>query len=414
MVGEDTSAVEKVSAEGRGLEEVIASSGISPRLWRLYAYFWLVCLVFPVLKIAHTPQTPIRLLVALSGLVIFAAVYFWVMWPDPLSGHRSNRFRPESPWVILTGITLLVLFLSLAYGSAFTWLFLGVSAISGVLLPARRAFWTVSGLTLLTLGVSVIVNGGILSTDWLRVIPLVLLVRGLGLDITGLTRLAEALQELNLARQELARRAVVEERLRMARDLHDLLGHTLSLITLKSELAGRLVENDSSQAVQEIHEVERVARQALREVRQAVTGYRQQSLAEELEGTRQILKAAGITLRIEGANEVLPPSVDAALAWTIREGVTNIIRHSRARQCIIRIADQGDGIGVEVLNDGYPDADIPLHEAGSGLSGLAERLAAQGGSLEAGPTMVENKPGFRLRVEIPYQKGMPQEEAQRQ
>jgi Flp pilus assembly protein TadB len=73
-----------------GLREIIASSGISPRLWRLYAYFWLVCLVFPVLEIAHTPQTPIRLLVALFGLVIFAAVYFWVMWPYPLSGHRSN------------------------------------------------------------------------------------------------------------------------------------------------------------------------------------------------------------------------------------------------------------------------------------------------------------------------------------
>jgi two-component system sensor histidine kinase DesK len=305
-----------------------------------------------------------------------------------------------------------VLFLSLAYGSAFTWLFLGVSAISGVILPARRAFWTVSGLTLLTLAVSIMTSGGIPGTDWLQVLPLVLLVRGLGLDITGLQRLGQALQELNAARQELTRQAVMEERLRMARDLHDLLGRSLSLITLKSELAGRLVDNNPSQAIQEIHEVERVARQALREVRQAVAGYRQQSLAEELDGACQILEAGGITCRIEYAAESMPTEIDTALAWAVREGVTNVIRHSRATQCRIRIAHSGTNIRAEVINNGYRGPGNAANGGGSGLHGLTERLAALGGKIDAGPISFENQPGFHLVVEIPLQGEMKLQEVQ--
>jgi two-component system sensor histidine kinase DesK len=396
-----------------GLQKIVASTGISPRLWRLYAYFWLVCLLFPILSLRRAPLTTMRLLGGLAGLAIFAAAYFWVMWPYPLGDHKRTWAGWRTPALLLTGMTLLTLYLSMSYGSAFYWLFLGVSAIAGVILPARGAFWIVMGLTLLTLGVSVIISGGILATDWLQVVPLVLLVRALGVDMTGLIRLADTLRELNEARQALARQAVTKERLRMARDLHDLLGHSLSLITLKSELAGRLVETNPAQAKQEIDEVERVARQALREVRQAVSGYRQQSLAGELEGARQILEAAGIECQIDAADEILPPNVEAVLAWTVREGVTNVIRHSRARHCNIRINIQGGSILTEIWNDGYVEADIPMHGAGSGLSGIAERLTAQGGSLEAGPIAVENNPGFHLKVEMPFQRLMTQEEVQR-
>ncbi len=395
-----------------GLQGIIASSGISSRLWRLYAIFWLICLLFPVLYLAHTPLATMPLLIAVAGLALFAAVYLWVMWPYPLGDQVRTRPGFRSNALLTISISLLALLLSVGYGSAFAWLFLGASAISGVILPARRAFWVVSGLTLLTLGVCVIVSGGILATDWLQVIPLVLLVRGLGLDMTGLIRLADALQELNQARQALAHQAVTRERLRMARDLHDLLGHSLSLITLKSELAGRLVERDPAQAKQEIVEVERVARQALREVRQAVSGYRQQSLADELQGARQILEAAGIDCRVEAPGDALPAEVDTVLAWTVREGVTNVIRHSHARHCNIRISKQGGSVRAEVLNDGYAEEAIAMHGSGSGLSGLAERLAVQGGRIEAGPSAFENRPGFRLGVEIPFKGGQTQDEAQ--
>ena len=384
-----------------GLQTIITSSGISLRLWRLYAYFWLVFLFFPIYYLAISPLALPSILFASCGLVVFVTIYLWVMWPYPLIESGNNRSELISPWLLLTGLTLLVLALILVYGSAYAWLFLGISAIAGVRLPAKRAFWAVMGLTLLTLAGSILASGGIFGADWLQVIPLVLLVRGLGLDMTGMKRLGEALQELNLARHELARQAIVEERLRMARDLHDLLGHSLSLIALKSELAGSLIAENSAQAAREIRDVETVARQALREVRQAVSGYRQISLAGELNGARQILEAAGISCRIDFDSETLPADIDAALAWTVREAVTNVIRHSSATQCLIHLTRQDDIVHAEVINDGYHQSHQEPIKNGSGLSGLAERLASQEGSLEAGPFLIENKAGFRLKVEIP-------------
>jgi two-component system sensor histidine kinase DesK len=229
----------------------------------------------------------------------------------------------------------------------------------------------------------------------------VLLVRGLGLDMAGMARLATALREVHSARGELARMAVTDERLRMARDLHDLLGHTLALITLKSELAARLAAQDSARAAQEMREVEHTARRTLREVRAAVAGYRQPTLAGELDGARQILQAAGIDLTLEQTAGALPAPLDSALAWTVREGVTNVIHHSRARRCRIHITAVDGIVSAEVTNDRAP-AHQPAHRsAGSGLAGLAERVAACGGRLEAGPAQIDGGAGFRLRVELP-------------
>lgn len=392
------------------LQEIITASGISPRLWRLYAYFWLVCLFFPILALTQLHRTSPDVVIAASGLIVFTAIYFWVMWPYPLSARGRTRLEPQRSLVLIVALSLLVLILSLIYGSAFLWLFIGVSAIAGIALPFRSAAIAVFALTLLTLVVSVGIHGSILSIDWLAVIPLVLLVRGLGLDMIGFVRLAEALRELNLAREELARQAVTEERLRMARDLHDLLGHTLSLITLKSELAGRLLEKDPSAARQEIHEVERVARQALREVREAVAGYRRQSLRSELDAARQILEAAGVACIVEDKAGVLPDGIDTVLGWMVREGVTNVIRHSRAQYCWIRITS-GDGYArVEILNDGNPLKKGGTDQIGSGLSGLAERVAEKGGRMEAGPRPAGDGAGFSLQVVIPITDSFPVEE----
>ena len=389
----------------RPLEQrgVIASSGISPRFWHLYAQAWLVCLIFPIVFLVQTSLAPMRLLIAVAGLLIFVIVYTWFMWPHPLNGMERTRSGVPASHLLFAGLVALTLFLSLAYGSAFLWLFVGVSAVAGVALSMRDAFVMVMVLTLLTLGLSVGISGGMTNTDWLYVIPLVLLVRGLGLDIVVLARLSDALRELQAAQNELAQQAVIEERLRLARDLHDLLGHTLSMIALKSELAGRLIEKDTAQAAQEIQEVERAARQALREVREAIAGYRQPTLHTELEGARQILEAAGITCTIENDIEVLPSLVDGVLAWTVREGVTNVIRHSRARRCTIRVNSENGEACVEVINDGYREQEPNPTQAqtGTGLAGLTERVATQGGQIEAGPLPPENNPHFRLWVELP-------------
>ncbi|TME45085.1 MAG: sensor histidine kinase, partial [Chloroflexi bacterium] len=136
--------------------------------------------------------------------------------------------------------------------------------------------------------------------------------------------LIQANQQLSMAREQIGRLAVGEERLRFARDLHDLLGHSLSVIALKSELAGRLIQSTPGLAAHEVEDIEKVARDALREVREVVAGYRQPTLAAELAGAREALTAAGIEFRVDQDHAALPPAVEAVLAWAVREGVTNV------------------------------------------------------------------------------------------
>ena len=387
--------------KGLKLQEMIDASGISVRLWRLYAYFWFICLFFPILSLIQTPPSGVHVLIVASGLMIFVGIYFWVMWPHPLSDRARTRLGMQKSITLISSLTLLVFLLSIIYGSSFLWLFIGVSAIAGITLSFRNASIAVIALTLITLAANVSIDGSIRSANWLQIIPLALLVRGLGLDMIGFVRLSDALRELQRARGELARQAMMEERLRMARDLHDLLGHTLSLITLKSELAGRLLEKNPHAATEQVHEVERVARQALREVREAVSGYRQRTLRGELDGARQILEAAGIECAIEYEPQSLPPGTDMVLAWVVREGVTNVIRHSRAQHCLIRITSSDGYVRAEITNDGDPRKETSTVKWGSGLSGLAERVANEGGKLEAGRHPTSNGPGFQLSVEIP-------------
>jgi two-component system sensor histidine kinase DesK len=383
------------------LEDLVVSSGVSPRLWRLYAQAWLICLLFPILELVQQDLAPAPLVLAVAGLVLFVSSYTWVMWTHPVRSVARGPSHKLRSLLLLVSLTALVLVLSVAYGRGFLWLFVGVSAIAGVTLPLRSAFGVVVVLTLLTLGVGVGMSGGVTQADWLHIVPLVLLVRGLGVDMIGIARLAAALRDVHQARQELARMAVMEERLRVARDLHDLLGHTLSLIVLKSELARRLAEQEPQRAAHEIQEVERVARQTLREVRAAVAGYRHPRLASELGNARQLLDAAGIACQIEHRVSSLPPALDAVLGWVVREGVTNIIRHSRARRCRITVAGNDSVVHAEVWNDTPKLLSQASHQMGNGLTGLHERVHAMGGQVEANPVQMPDGAGFRLWVELP-------------
>ncbi len=392
-------------------EAIIASSGIAFHLWRLYQHFWLVCLLFPLVSLVRAPGQLSHLLPGLGALAFFAASYTWLMWPHPVSRAERN-YRQIQPQIALFAVLVaLVLALSAADGLAFLWLFIGLGACAGVIFRFIHAFIIVSLLMLMLVLLSLLVQGSIERVDWPLTIALLLLVRGLGLDMIGLARMGRAIRELYIARRELARLAVVEERLRVARDLHDLLGHTLSMIALKSELARRLVEHDPAQAAREMHEVEKVARQILREVREAVAGYRQPTLQSELEGAQQLLEAAGIDCQLEHPIGRLPPAIDAVLAWGVREGVTNVVRHSRARHCRIRVMQAAGWVCVEVTNDDRRPSrqDRPLLTTpGSGLAGLAERVVALGGHIEARPTLADGVAGFRLQVELPISLPAPQ------
>src|SRR5712692_9264397 len=249
-----------------GAEAPVVSSGISARLWRLNVRFWLILpLLYPLIALLQAPPVPQRLLIVLPVVALVVVTTGWLMWPHPVSGCASTPFRLHRA-LLLALLTALVLWLSLAYGAYWLWLLICVSAAAGVVLPIRGAVVAVSILMVLAAGMSIGIDGGVLRANWLQIIPLVLLVRGLGLDMIGLARLSSAIRDLHAARRELARLKVEEERSRLSRDLHDLLGHNLSMITLKSELAGRLLQQEPARAAQEIHEIEDVARQTLREV----------------------------------------------------------------------------------------------------------------------------------------------------
>lgn len=235
-------------------------------------------------------------------------------------------------------------------------------------------------------------------------------------------RRADMVSALRRTRAELARAAVSEERLRIARDLHDLLGHSLSLITLKAELAGRVIGTDPARAAHEIADLEAVARQSLSDVREAVAGYRQPDLAGELTAASSLLTAAGIASRIDSVPaRSLPPTVDAALAWAVREGITNVVRHARADEVSICVQADATAATAHIWDNGpaatggWPAATpVPLTAgpagragqaspwpaggSGSGLAGLAERVRSLGGELTAGAA---EQRGFLLRVVVP-------------
>ena len=204
--------------------------------------------------------------------------------------------------------------------------------------------------------------------------------------------------ELRRARGEISRLAVSEERLRIARDLHDLLGHSLSTIALKSELAARLVESDPARAASELADVQDVSRQALAEVREAVQGYRQLALDEALAGARSTLVAAGIDCDLDAVPRDLPADVEEVFAWAVREATTNVVRHSGAERCAVRIRDGEEEAVMEVEDDGR--AAPGAVQAGSGLAGLAERVEAIRGRLEAGAAPGG---GFLVRLVVPLQ-----------
>jgi two-component system sensor histidine kinase DesK len=399
-------------SSGRTTREapVIASSGVTFQLWRLYQHAWLVCLFFPLVALLQEPVSLGHLAAGLLALVGFATGYTWLMWPHPVS--QEARVRSSFSFLLLGMLGTLALVFSLLYGLAWLWLFIGVSAIAGLLLPMRAAFVLIVLLTLFPLVLTLTMHGGVTGVDWWWLIAFLLLVRGIGLDMIGVARMGNAIRELHTARRELARLAVIEERVRLSRDLHDLLGQTLSVITLKSELAEGWVQEEPERCAQELAEIERLSRQMLREVRKTVAGYRQVSLTNEVDAAQQLLEAVGIECLIEQTTEDLPSAIDAALAWTVREGVTNVLRHSRARQCCIRLTrnrGEQESYCAEVINDGEGQEVVcqtrqgQHTEPGNGLSGLRERVTLLGGSLEAGVLAVSGSQYFRLRVTVPLQ-----------
>ena len=207
--------------------------------------------------------------------------------------------------------------------------------------------------------------------------------------------LLNAVYELDTARETRARLAVAEERLRFGRDLHDVMGRNLAVIALKSELAVQLARRGRDEAMDQMTEVQRIAHETQREVRDVVRGYREADLGIELTGARGVLTAAGIDCQVTGEPGGLPAEVQSALGWVVREATTNVLRHGDAKRCTVAVSRQEERVVLTVENYGVLRSS---GAGGSGLAGLRERLAAVAGTLEAGPAP---DGVFRLVAEVP-------------
>jgi two-component system sensor histidine kinase DesK len=232
---------------------------------------------------------------------------------------------------------------------------------------------------------------------------LIVLIGGVFIAFTAVFSvwLMNAVYELDEARETRARLAVAEERLRFGRDLHDVMGRNLAVIALKSELAVQLAQRGRPEAVTQMVEVQRLARESQREVREVVRGYREADLGSELAGAQGVLAAAGIDCTVGGATAAgLPAAVQSALGWVVREAATNVLRHGDARRCAVRLRVLEGRVVLSVENDGVSEAGTQsgAGPSGSGLAGLRERLAEIDGTLEAGPA---GRGLFRLTAEIP-------------
>ncbi len=341
--------------------------------WRRVVFpgMFLVYLVAVAAAIAQYSYGPAEI-IGFIALAAFCAMYIGAVsdtWDGP----------PRRFWAFFgAGVGLFLVILPMARANAFI-----VCIFLVVLLVARlhgRAVPYVAGLTLLSLFVPVLVpswHDGIstaVDNGTVIAIPLV------GLAMFGFFSVMRNNYALAEARAELAVLAAENERIRIARDLHDLLGHSLTTITVKAELARKLGPSDPVAAMTEIEDVERLSRRSLADVRAAVANYREVSLAGELATGRELLRAAGIAAELPRAVDGVDERAQELFGWVVREGLTNVVRHSHATECSVRL---GPGV-VEILDDGVGAAGTTA-SGGTGLSGLEERVEQAGGVLEAGP-----------------------------
>ena len=360
---------------------------MNQRITRYAPYFWLVYLIALVFQPTLDPDTTAADWVA-TGVMVAA---FLPLYRAGLAERDQRRLM-----VLLAAMAGLGVVGSLVNGAAGVFI-VYAAVLAGRLAPVRLAVMSVAVLAGLAV-VSFLISPTPMPWRLLGVVPIVLFVLLIG--ATGIIdgERARTQAQLRRADEEIERLATIAERERIARDLHDLLGHTLSVLVLTAELASRLVPADPDRATQEMREVEQTARTALREVRTAVAGYRAKGLGAELVNSQRALAAAGVDADATVDLPVLPAEHEAALALALREAVTNVVRHADARRTSIRARATVDDVELEVTDDGRGASG----RDGAGLSGMRERVTALGGQvdLQTGPAG-SPRPGTRVLVRLP-------------
>jgi two-component system sensor histidine kinase DesK len=343
--------------------------------------------------LVQSPRSPSDLAAAV-GLVLLAAIHL-LYWAEPW-GKWQGRAAAAAAAMVAINFVLLNL---LGVAEPLLWLYPALIAGAGLRLSA--ALVGVS-LTAIAAGLPTLFEGGLvhlpgppgtaqmLGSSHSTLVSILLA----GLGMQAVRQLISVNLDLEATRAELADFAVAAERDRLAKELHDLLGRTLSLIAVKAELASRLSGKGDPSAADELADVQRLARQAVRDVREAVTGAHAPSVGAELAAAKTALETAGIEACVDTSAASIDPAHESTIAWAIREGVTNVVKHSGAHTCRIVLAAADSFTALVIEDDGRG---VVSTGAGTGLDGLADRVHALGGTLEFGP--VEQR-GFRLRVRL--------------
>jgi two-component system, NarL family, sensor histidine kinase DesK len=392
-----------------------------PLRW-LFSSIWLVYLVQPVSELFRLHHGHHHSVLWIAGGVAITAAFCVIYAPVIIDVDK----RPRLSRAGLAALVVLAAVASVVYGSDWTPLWIYVSAAAGMILaatsPRRVALFGV-----LFVGACYAFFGWLSHLSAGNFFAVLLPVLLVGLAMIGFRMQIMLMHELAQARGAVAKLAANEERLRLARDMHDLTGQSLSMITLKSDLAAkrltRLPESGERDAVlTELGDIARVSRQTLHDIREAVSGYRRPTLAIEVITARNALEAAGVGLdddpELTLRSGTFDPDAEAVLAWCLREAVTNVIRHAGAGSCRIRLIQDGPELSLEVTDDGRGfidhDTQCPGDQKdqatkGSGLRGMSERLSAVGGRLSLGPAHAGGPSGFRLTATL--NQGLPRRAA---
>lgn len=365
---------------GGSLRELLFSRGAAS--WYTgggIALIWLVSIAQGVIGASGSVA------VAILGVALVVAFGLAFLVGAPLAWSLPRTWR----LIVCAGLLALsfTLFPWLGWGVVGTWTYVGVLVGMSVLR------WAVTWPVILGLGAAALVAGG-LADGWSEdILWLPAIIVSISLMMAAFARTTAAMNQLRATQAQLEVLAVERERNRVGRDLHDILGHSLTVITVKAELAGRLVDADPVRARSEIAEVEGLARGALADVRATVAGFRGVNISGELAAARSALDAAGIDADLPAATDSVPSDRRELAGWVVREGVTNVIRHSGATRCRVLL----DARQVEIADDGVGASASGVAAGSTGLAGLRERVESAGARMTVGRSELG---GFCLRVSL--------------